>query len=86
MNEKMQELVFWETWDLVFASSNTPVVGCRWVNTVKFNQDGFMNIYKARLIVKGLSRTYGIGYFETFSLVTRLRSICILLSLGVNLA
>lgn len=44
-----------------------------------------MAICKARLIVKRFSSTYDIDYFETFSPVTRLNSICILFSLIINL-
>ena len=39
------------------------LVGCRWVYKIKIKADGFVEWYKARLVVKG------IYYEETFALV-----------------
>jgi len=42
--------------------------------------------YKGRLVAKSYTQTYDIDYFETFSLVVRMNSIRILLSIDVNLS
>ena len=49
MEEVMHALVDNETWDLVDALKGVKPIGCRWVYKVKYNIDGSVNRYKARL-------------------------------------
>ena len=44
--------------------------------------DGNVHIFKARLVVKGFKQIHGIDYDETFSPVTMLKSIQILLTIA----
>lgn len=55
-----------------------------WLYIVKFNLDGSVNIFEARLFAKGFSWTYDVDYFETISSMSYLNSIYILFSLAVN--
>jgi len=52
---------------------------------VKYQSNGSIDQYKARLLAQGFTQTQGLDYEETFDLVSKLNSIRILLSLAVNL-
>ena len=58
-------------------------MGCKSVFTVKSKVDGAIKRYKARLVAKGFTQTYGIYYQETFSLIAKINTIRVLLSLVV---
>lgn len=51
-----------KTWELVDLPSGEQSIRCKWVYTVKYKASGSIEIYKARLVVKGYTQTYGIDY------------------------
>ena len=69
------------TWDLVTLPGKSPV-GCRWVYTVKIGPNGGVDRLKARLVDKGYTQIYGYNYYDTFSLVAKMASICLLFSMA----
>ena len=81
MDEEMQALLSRGTWDLV---TRRGIASCRWVFTVKYKPDGSVDRYKARLVARGFTQSYGIDYKETFSPVAHLNSIRVILSVVVN--
>ncbi|KAL6347262.1 hypothetical protein AAG906_013698 [Vitis piasezkii] len=60
-------------------------VGCKWIFTIKYKADETIQRYKARLVAKEFTQTYGIDYQETFAPVAKMNTIRIILSLATNL-
>ncbi|KAL6344108.1 hypothetical protein AAG906_029776 [Vitis piasezkii] len=54
------------TWTLTPLPSGHRPIGCKWVYKIKYNSDGTVERYKARLVAKA-SLNEGIDYKETFS-------------------
>ena len=75
-----------DTWTLVPRPIDANVVSCKWVYSLKYNPDGSIARYKARLVARGFSQAYGLDYHETFSLVARLSSIRVLFSIALDLS
>ena len=51
------------------------LISTKWVFTLKFNPDGTLERFKARLVVRGFSQAYGIDYTETFAPTVRMATL-----------
>ncbi|XP_039035905.1 uncharacterized mitochondrial protein AtMg00820-like [Hibiscus syriacus] len=83
--EEMRAFKANETWEVSNLPSGKKTVGCKWIFTTKFKPDDIIDRHKARLVAKGFTQTYGLDYDETFTLVAKLNTIRVLLSLAVNM-
>ncbi|GJR76048.1 retrotransposon protein, putative, ty1-copia subclass [Tanacetum coccineum] len=81
---KMQSMKDNQVWRLVDLPPNAKTVGSKWLFKKKTDMDGNVHTYKARLIAKGYTQTYGIDYEETFSHVAYIISIRILIAIATN--
>eukprot|EP00253_Pinus_taeda_P010980 PITA_10980 len=85
MNEDYHSLSAYDTWDLVPLPKGRRFVRCKWVYRTKFGPNEKVDKHKARVVAKGFSQVEGIGYTETFSLVAKMNSIRLVLSLATSL-
>ncbi|KAK9044876.1 hypothetical protein V6N11_058767 [Hibiscus sabdariffa] len=73
-----------ETWTITDLPQGKKTVGCKWIFVVKYNSNGGVERYKARLVARGFTQTYGLDFIETFAPVAKLNTVRVLLSLAVN--
>ncbi|RVW80769.1 Retrovirus-related Pol polyprotein from transposon RE1 [Vitis vinifera] len=57
MDKEMSALLTRGTWDLVPLLEGVHPAACRWIFTVKYSPNGFIERYKARLVAKGYTQT-----------------------------
>ncbi|RVW62261.1 Retrovirus-related Pol polyprotein from transposon RE1 [Vitis vinifera] len=54
------------TWTITDLPVGKRPVGCKWIFTIKYKADGSVERFKARLVARGFTQSYGIDYQETF--------------------
>ena len=84
MKEEMESLRKNETWNLVMFPNGRKPIGSKWVLKKNMNVAGHVNKYKGQLVVKGYSQVEGVKFGEILSLVSKLTSIRVLMSLDTS--
>nr|GEW67489.1 hypothetical protein [Tanacetum cinerariifolium] len=84
MLDEYNALITNRTGFLVPCPANVNVVRSVWLFKHKFNADGSLSRYKARLVANGRSQQQGLDCDETFSLVVKPDTIRTVLSLAVS--
>ena len=82
INDEMDSLESNKTWHLVDLPPGCKPIGCKWILKKKLKPDGTVDKYKARLVAKGFRQRENVDFFDTFSPVTRITSIRVLISLA----
>ena len=70
------------TWELVDLPPGCKPLGYKWIFKKKMKADGTIDKYKARLVIKGFRQREGLDYFDTYSPVTRITSIRMILAIA----
>ncbi|GKD33477.1 retrotransposon protein, putative, ty1-copia subclass, partial [Tanacetum coccineum] len=81
MNVEMQFMKDNEVWDFVDLPPIGKTVGSKWLFKKKTSMDGVVHTYKACLVAKGFTQTYGVDFEETFSPFADIRAIRILIAI-----
>ena len=70
------------TWELEDLPPGCKPLGYKWIFKRKLKANGSIDKYKARLVVKGYKQKEGVDCFNTYSLVTRITSIRMLMAIA----
>ena len=70
MEDEMRSMSTNNVWDLENIPKGVKTVGCKWVYKIKYDSNGNVEKYKARLVANGFTQREGIDYNETFSPVS----------------
>ena len=70
------------TWEVIELPDGQKAIGSKWVYKKKYNADGTLEQYKARVVAKGFNQWPGQDYFETFASTMRQATVRIVLALA----
>ncbi|KAK3035210.1 hypothetical protein RJ639_034598 [Escallonia herrerae] len=82
VNNEIESIMQNHTWELVDLPPGNKPLGRKWIFKRKMKADGTIEKYKARLVVKGYRQKERLDYFDTYSPVTRITSIRILIAIA----
>ena len=84
MSEEIKTMHDRRVWHLVPPPANKPVIGNRWVFTVKRDENGNIVRFKSRLVAQGFKQIKGENYDETFSPVVDFSVVRLFFSILVS--
>ena len=82
INSEIESIMSNNTWVLSDLPRGCKPLSSRWIFTKKFKPDGSLDKYKARLVVGGHRQKKGLDFFDTYSPVTKISTIRMLLALA----
>lgn len=83
MQREIDALEANHTWSLVPLPSGQRAISSKWVYKIKYNPDGTIERYKARLVARGYTQIEGVDFHETFAPVAKLVTVRCLLAVAV---
>lgn len=83
MRLEIQALEDNHTWVVTPLPPGKKAIPCKWIFRIKYHSDGFIERYKARLVIAGNNQIEGEDYNETFAPVAKMVSVRTFLSMAV---
>ena len=84
MTEEIEALELNKTWTIVDLPPERKSINCKWVYKVKYELDGSIKRYKARLVIRGAKQVEGFDYNGTFAYVPKMASVRCFLSVAAT--
>ena len=85
INEEIKALEKNSTWEIVDRPQDKKTMGCIWVFAIKYNSDGLIERYKARLVARDALRCMEWTIRKYLPPVAKINTIRALLSIVANL-
>ena len=82
INDEVKSILQNHTWELVDLLPGSKPLGYKWIFKKKMKADGSIDKYKVKLVIKGYKQKEGLHYFDTYSPVTRISSIRMLIAIA----
>ena len=79
INNEMNSLKENKTWFLTDLPPGCRSIGCKWIFRKKLRTDGSVDKFKARLVVIGCQQVEGVDFFDTYSPVSKITTIRVLI-------
>jgi hypothetical protein len=70
MEDEMKSMSSNHVWDIEEIPKGAKTIGYKWVYKTKYDSNGNVEKYKARVVEKGFTQIEGVDYIETFSPVS----------------
>ena len=84
MKSEINSLHANKVWDLTELPKDRKAIGSKWVFKRKYDADGNLEYYKARLVAQGFLQKHGAHYDETFCPAVRFESIRTIIALAAK--
>ena len=84
MDKEFRALIDFETWEYVQLPEGARAIGSSWVLKIKYNSDGTVQLYKARVVARGDHQRAGVDFNKTWAPVCRLESVRVLIALAAQ--
>nr|KAJ0198658.1 hypothetical protein LSAT_V11C600318930 [Lactuca sativa] len=82
IHDEIDSIMHNNTWVLADLPPGCKALRCKWILKRKMKVDSTIDKYKARLVIQGFRQKEGIDFFDTYSPVTRISTIRLLLALA----
>ena len=84
MRAEYEALINNNTWTLTELPTGRTAISSKWTYRIKYNSDGTIAKYKARLVARGFTQQEGVDFNETFAPVIKQQSLRFLLAIAVQ--